>query len=647
MTDALSAIVAREPDWNALPADARRIAGPLMRRCLEKDSRRRLQSIGEARIALESPASPPESVVPRAGISLGVAALLVLGALSVGALGAWTLKRGTPPALSAREARLSLPIGPEDSLAGAFVLSDDGSKLAFVGQRSGKNYIFLRPLAEDDAKVVPGSEGAGLSGPTFSPDGRWLVFNATGALKKVPLDGGPAIILAESVAGTSSRPAWGADDTIVFSNPTRGLSRISAAGGQPQVVSTPDSKRAEIVHEMPWLLPDGKTLLFSVRRSTTAGSTTIVALTLATGERRELFPGAVLGMVGNDQLIVARENALVSIPFDTAGLNTRGDARPLFTDIDSANRGQFSAVPQFTIARNGTAVYLPASGREAVQPMMIADRSGSISRIAAPVHRYSDPRVSPDGRRIAVHVFEEGRDNWVLDLRSGAFTRLTFDPGEDETPVWSPDGKWIFWTSTRENVNRAIYRKASDGSGAEQSIWSGDPHVHIGGVTPDGSTLIVSLIQQQHVHLGAITIADGTLKPLLTTPFTNTTPALSPDGRWLAYTSDESGQAEVYVQPFPSMQGRTQVSAGGGSEPVWARNGRELYYRGQGKIMSAAVSAADGFSAARPLLADRLGNPQGGGHTGYDAMPDGKLVIISRSSDAQPPVTHLKVVFRP
>ena len=201
-----------------------------------------------------------------------------------------------------------------------------------------------------------------------------------------------------------------------------------------------------------------------------------------------------------------------------------------------------------------------------------------------------------------------------------------------------PTVKWIFWTSTRENVNRAIYRKASDGSGAEQSIWTGDPHVHIGGVTPDGSTLIVSLIQQQHVHLGAITIADGTLKPLLTTPFTNTTPALSPDGRWLAYASDESGQAEVYVQPFPSMQGRTQVSAGGGSEPVWSRNGRELYYRGQGNHVGGCFGRRRVLRAApRPLLDDRLGNPQGGGHTGYDAMPDGKLVIISRSSEASRP----------
>ena len=142
---------------------------------------------------------------------------------------------------------------------------------------------------------------------------------------------------------------------------------------------------------------------------------------------------------------------------------------------------------------------------------MIADRCGLDIADSGPGFTGTPiPRVSPDGRRIAVHVFEEGRDNWVLDLRSGAFTRLTFDPGEDETPVWSPDGKWIFWTSTRENVNRAIYRKASDGSGAEQLIWSGDPHLHIGGVTPDGSTLIVSLIQRQHVHLGAITIAGGT-----------------------------------------------------------------------------------------------------------------------------------------
>ena len=224
-----------------------------------------------------------------------------------------------------------------------------------------------------------------------------------------------------------------------------------------------------------------------------------------------------------------------------------------------------------------------------------------------------------------MHVFEEGRDNWVFDLRTGASTRLTFDVGEDETPVWSPDGKWIYWTSTRENVSRAIYRKSSDGSGPEQKIWSGDLHVHLGGFTPDGARLVISMIQGQHIHLASINTADGKLTPLLTTPFRNMTPALSPDGQWLADASDESGQAEVYVQPFPSMQGRTQVSAGSGLEPVWSRNGRELYYRGKGKIMIVGVSTVNGFSstAPRPLFDDRLANPQGEDHTGYDVTVDG------------------------
>ena len=648
MTDALSAIVSRDPDWKALPADASRVVGPLLRRCLEKDVRKRLQSIGEARIILESPAKA-EPVEGRAGMRAGVAALLIVGALSAGALGTWALTRsGSRSPVAGRQVTLSLPIGPVPSLTGAFVLSPDGTLLAFVGQRAGINRIFLRPLAQDTATAVPGTEGVALMGPTFSPDGRWLVFHTTGTLKKVPLDGGPTVTLNEGNAGTSSRPAWSPDGTIVFSNATRGLSRIAASGGEVRVVSVVEPKHAELSHEMPWFVTDG-TILFNVRRSTAAADTVIVSQNLATGERRELFPGTVLGMVDDDQLIVARNNAVLSIPFDTAALTARGDPRPFVSDILSANRGMFSAVPQFTIARNGTAAFMPSVGGEAIPAMMLVERSGSTTPIAAPPHQYSDPRLSPDGRRIAVHVFEGGRDNWVLDLRSGAFMRLTFDPGEDETPIWSPDGKWIYWTSTRENVNRAIYRKASDGSGAEQLIWSGDRHLHIGGVTPDGLTLVVSLIQQEHTQLGAIRVADGTYTPLVTTPFTNTTPALSHDGRWIAYTSDESGSSEIYVHAFPSMQERRQVSAGGGAEPVWARNGRELYYRGKDKIMSVPFSTTIGFvaDAARPLFDDRLGNSQGGGHTGYDATPDGKLVMVSRSSAVEAPAALLKVIYRP
>jgi serine/threonine-protein kinase len=283
--------------------------------------------------------------------------------------------------------------------------------------------------------------------------------------------------------------------------------------------------------------------------------------------------------------------------------------------------------------------------------MTFVDRSGAATPIAAPTHLYSDPRMSHDGQRILVHVFEEGRDVWVLDLRSGSFTRLSFDVGEDETPVWSPDGKWVFWTASRSNVNRAIYRRTADGTGAEQMIWSGDMHIHLGGVTPDGAAIVISMIEGAYVRIASIAVADGKLTPLVTTPFNNTTPAISPDGKWLAYASNESGEAEVYVQPFPSMQGRTMVSAGGGSQPVWARNGRELFYRGRGKIMAVPVSVSPAGSfvadAPAPLFDDHIANAQGEGHVGYDTTPDGRFVLVSRPAFTEGLVTHLKILYRP
>jgi eukaryotic-like serine/threonine-protein kinase len=654
ITDALSAIISREPDWTLLPAEAQRSAGPLLRRCLEKDPRKRLQAMGEARIALETaPAIGAPDIVQRRGVSLPLVGAMILAALALGVASVWLASRGlrsTPQA--SPPAWLSVPLAPADSLVGGFMLSNDGRQFAFVGQAGGKNQLFVRRFERDEATALPGTEGISLVGPAFSPDGRWLVFSATGTLKKVPVDGGAVVVLARSVAGANSRPAWGADDTIVFSNLMGGLSRISADGGHLQVLTSPDAKEAEVSHEMPFVLADGKTLLFSIRRSSAAvnsGTLTVFALTLGTTERRSLFPGMVLGMVGDDQLIVSRDESIVSLPFDSTRLVVKGEPVALAAGAVTTRRIQFSVAPQFTIARNGTMVVMAGNTAEQSRPLLLLDRTGAGSAIAAPPHLYSDPRVSLDGQKIVMHVFEEGRDNWLLDVRSGAFTRLSFDPGEDETPVWSPDGKSVFWTASRGSVNRAIYRKSADGSGAEQIVWSGDAHIHLGGATPDGSTLVISMIEGQYVRIASVAVADGKLTPLVTTPFVNNTPALSADGKWLAYSSDESGQVEIYVQPFPSMQGRTQVSAGGGSAPVWARNGRELYYRGKGKIMAVAVSTTGGLSAdvPRPLFADPIANAQGEGHVGYDVTPDGRFVMVSKPLTGEGAVTHLKILYRP
>jgi eukaryotic-like serine/threonine-protein kinase len=652
VTDMLAAIVRAEPDFSILPADTPPAIRRLLRRCLEKDPRRRLQAIGEARLVLEDPGTgelvAPEHRRSRGSTVLLVAAL-VIAAAGIGALGAWMLTRTPPRTIAA--AHLALPIAPAESLAGGFALSPDGSRLVFVGSVGGRNQIFLRRMDREAASVLPGSDGAGSVAPAFSPDGTWVVFSALGSLKKVPAEGGPVTVLTASASAAATRPAWGPDDTIVFSNSSLGLSRISAAGGQPEVLTTPDLNASELAHEMPWLLPDGKTLLFGIRRSTAStnrGAITIVAQSLQTGQRRELFPGMVLGFVGDNELIVGREGTVQSLPFDPERLVATGQATTLLTSLPLTQRIAFSPVPLLTVARNGTMVFQPARPGENDSSLAIVDRTGGATPIPLPPHLFSDPRVSPDGERIVVHVFEEGRDNWVADLRRGTFMRLTFDTGEDETPVWSPDGRFIFWTSTRANVNRGIYRKSADGSGQEQLIWSGNAHVHIGAITPDGETLVISMSEGQQTHLHAISVTDGRLTPVLTTPFTTHEPSLSPDGRLLAYSSNESGIEEVYVQPFPSMEGRAQVSAGGGSQPVWSRTGTELFYRGRGKLM--AVEFTTGAlrpSPPNPLFDDVFDSTQGGGHTSYDVTPDGRFVMIAKPTVTERPPTHLTILYRP
>jgi len=208
--------------------------------------------------------------------------------------------------------------------------------------------------------------------------------------------------------------------------------------------------------------------------------------------------------------------------------------------------------------------------------------------------------------------------------------RLTFDAGEDETPVWSPDGRSIAYSSTREGLGRAIYRKAADGSGKEELLWSGKGHVHLGGFTPDGTSLVVSYAADGPYDIGSVSVEAGKLTPLLAAPYGEYEPALSKDGRWLAYTSDESGRPEIYVRSFPSLEGRWQVSIDGGSESVWARDGRTLYFRGSGNILAVAVAPGASFAPASPraFVDDRFAGVQGDGHTGFDALPDGSLLMV-------------------
>jgi serine/threonine-protein kinase len=319
------------------------------------------------------------------------------------------------------------------------------------------------------------------------------------------------------------------------------------------------------------------------------------------------------------------------VGFDPRTLTLLGEAVPV-PDRLLASGGIVLLEPSSSgaLAYVSTDAVMGAGGMSAATRMVKVTDGGATSPFAFPERAFSDPRVSPDGTKVAVHGFEKGFDNWVADLKRGTLMRLTFDVGEDETPVWSPDGRSIAYSSTREGLERAVFRKAADGSGTEELLWSGKGHMHLGGFTPDGKTIVVSYTTGAPNDIGSLSVETGKLTPLLAAPYGEYDPALSKDGRWLAYTSDESGRPEVYVRSFPSLEGRWQVSIDGGSEPVWARDGRTLYFRGSGKILAVAVAPGSSFVPASPraFVDDRFSAVQGDTHTGFDALPDGSLLMV-------------------
>jgi Tol biopolymer transport system component len=634
---AISRCLAKDPDdrWQSardLAAELRRVAG----RPQESSG---VTSVGRA-TAISSGA-----VRSRERAAWGIAGVMTL---ALAALAGWLMVGSGTEESVRRPAHLAISLAPAETLGGMFTLSPDGSRLAFVGRAGQRMQLFVRPLDRDGATPLGGTENMGVVGATFSPDGKWLAFVADSRLKKVSIDGGSPMVLALAAAG--GRPAWGSNDVIVFSNPARGLSQVLASGGGPKILTTPDTKSGEVAHEMPLLLPDGKTLLFDIRRTdatANSGVTMIVSQSLETGERRPLFPGMPLALVDSGHLLFARDASVYSVAFDPNRVIATAEPTMAFPGMTRVEQ-VLTTLPMVSASRSGAIVYLPERAGSGDSQLVLVARDGVARPISVPAHRYSDPRVSPDGGRLAMHVFEDERENWVSDLRRGGLMRLTFDPGEDETPIWAPDGRSILYTSTRSNVPRAIIRKPADGSGVEQILWKGDSHLHLGGITPDGETLVVSIANGQQTDITAISVRDGKVTPVVTSPFRNANPALSPDGRWLAYTSDESGRPEVYVQPFPTPSGRSQVSTAGGTQPVWARNGRELFYRGSGKMMSVDVGAAGSFSpsAPRALFDDRFDSTQGEGHTCYDVMPDGKnFIMVTKTSAAQGAVTHLNIVL--
>ncbi len=663
VSDSLAAVIRADPDWSALPPTPPRLLA-LLRRCLEKDARRRLRDIGEARILLEDfiadpqaqsggaearvSAEAPEPAWKRA-LPWAVAGLAIIAA----GLTAWAPWRPAP--VPAPSMRMSAEIGAPASLAvdwgAAVVLSPDGTRLAFLAlDDTQKRQIYVRDVEQLQATPLPGTEGA--RDPFFSPDGKWIAFFAGNKLKKISVQGGATVTLCDATAPFGG--SWGANEEIVFTPDSRtALFRVSAAGGKPEPITKLDQVKGELSHRWPQVLPGGEAVLFTVQRP---GSIfyegNIVVQSLQSGERRTVVEAGAYGRyVPSGHILYARRgssltaaHSLTAVPFDLDRLEVTGPPAPFLERVVTAFA---SGSAQFSFSDTGLFAYVTGESQANSVSISWMDRAGKFQPLPIALGDYVDPQVAPDGKRLSVITSEGGSpDVYVFDWARDTMTRLTFDPANDIAQEWAPDGKRIAFSSDRRGPLN-IYWQRADGAGEAQRLTESKNSQLGASWSRDGKTLAFNEIDPATGNDIWVLPMEGDEKSgwkpgapklFLKTPFNEGNPSFSPDGRWLAYQSNESGKFEVWVKPFPSGEGKWMVSNGGGTHPRWSRNGKELLYLrpDDNRIMVVNYRAVNGsFQADKPALwspgqlADRGGRPN------YDVAPDGKRLAVLNVPEGQ------------
>jgi Tol biopolymer transport system component len=641
VSDTLAGVLKTDPDLGAIPACVR----GLVRRCVEKDAKRRMRDIGEARLAIEEllagrmdGAETPQTSLRRSILWQAVVGALAVVSLTFGAL-FW---RATRP-VSQPLVRLDVQLGPEFQLSTVFsanaILSPDGTRVVYTGRNTdGKLRLYTRLLAQEHAAPMAGTEDA--SGPFFSPDGQFIAFFAGGKLKKASVQGGGAVVLCDAQSDRGG--SWGDDGNIVAALTISGpLFRVSSSGGTPQALTSLRQENSELTHRYPQALPGSQAVLFTAHTSTSGGyeAATIEILSLRTGKRKTLVRGGYFGQyVPSGHLLYIRQGTLYAAPLDVGRQQLTGPATPVLEDVASTPQYGFA---QLDVARNGTLVYV--KGRGPSQTLVWLDSTGRTQPLRGVAAEYGSPlRFSPDGKRLAVTVTQDGNTEvWVYDLERDVMTRLTFTPGFSGWPVWAPDGKHIVFTSSRNNAMANLYWVRADGTGEAVRLAEGKYRQTPLSFSPDGRRLAFTESNPEtKLDIWTLPLEEvesdhpkaGKPEPFLQTSFNEAAPKISPDGRWLAYGSDESGASEIYVRPFPGPGGKWQVSAGGGRMPVWSKKAPELFYQNlQGMMVVSYTAKVGAFVATKPRLwveKKDLG-------LNFDLAPDGKRFAVVQA-EAEP-----------
>jgi serine/threonine-protein kinase len=625
--DTLGAVMARDPDWTALPRETPPAVVRILRRCLQRDRARRLRDMGDARIELEDAELARDVSVPAASSEVRPALIAIAGiagGLLLGALAARAPRGDVPPAAS--RARFAITVPTTAPLGGldfpSVAIAPDGSHFVYVGTRGGQTQLFARQMNELELTPLAGTLNA--VAPFFSPDGAWIAFFADGQLRKVPASGGTPVTISDAPAGMGG--SWSASGLILFAAATgSGISVVPESGGAPRQVTTLDIEKGEFSHRWPEWLPGGRTFLYTVGTAGSWNDAQIVAQTTA-GERTLLVSGGTNPRyISTGHLTYAQNGRIMLAPFDVGSLAIRGTPAPLLENVMQSSDG----AAQFALSRAGPAVYVEGTLDPGLRRLVSVARDGTATPFAAPPGPYATPRVSPDGQRILLTMETSPSDLWTYEIPTGASRQLTFNAGAT-SPAWSRDGRRIAFTSTRSGVPNVFVADAPQLNAGERVAPS--QHAQIPGSWGEADGVLA------YVERRPASARDILLLPfretrvpigLLTSAADESAPRISPDGLRMAYVVTDTRGSHVYLRALAGSAAATQVSSEGGTEPVWAPSGRELFYRDGDRMMAVSL---DDSGVSRPRILFEGSFARGTiESSNYDVMPDGqRLVMLQR-----------------
>jgi serine/threonine-protein kinase len=677
ISDTIVSVVSKEPDWSALPTQTPLAIRHVLARCLKKDAKARMRDIGEARLEIEDALTSPADGAaeqttskaerrttndePRRAWRRGLPWVVTAAALAAATISRWALWPAQTAADRPRM-RLDVDLGAEVSLpapgiAGSNVaISPDGTRLVYASGNPSK--LYTRRLDQSKATELPATEGA--QGPFFSPDGQWIGF-AVGrsetygpdtrvSVKKISVEGGAVVTVSEELANFVGA-SWADDGSIILGGGpgSRGLLRIPAGGGASETVAPLGTGEAALAR--PQGLPGGKAVLFTAASNTESGDTgryTVEVLTLADHHRKIVARGGstaryLPASTGLGHLVYTNHATLFAVPFDLQTLETRGTVIPVLDDV-----GYFVAlgVGGLDVTRTGTLIYRRATGGAAgMTTVQWLDAGGKKEPVRATPAAFSNPRLSPDGKRIALGISAgANQDIWVYEPQRDASTRLTFG-GVNAYPVWSPDGQYVVFT----RLGQGIFQVRADGASQPQALTGSNANQIPWSFTPGGKRLACFELGKDQMWTVALDeqggqLRAGTPEPFLKSAFSDQAPSFSPDGRWLAYHSNESGRNEVFVRAFPlpasGQGGKWQISYSGGAFPRWSRTGHALVYQSGDQLMTVSYTANDTtFEADKPRV--WIASLSGAAGSDWDLAADGKrIVAVIPEGAAQAPPEH-------